>query len=253
MLDFPRSLTFASALTYAGWRAMGRRAPVMLKTRLGSRFELRPLQPGIGGNNDYGVAYEIFVHEFYKPAGRLAAADIRLVVDLGANVGYSILYWLRQFPNCRVIAFEAHPLHAGQAARNLQLNGIADRVELHDAAAGAKTQAAVVTDAGSSTIVSDSGSGTTIRVVDVFPLLMGHRIDLLKIDIEGGEYDILDDARFAGLDVQAIVMEWHARPGYDHAWVHSKLTQLGFRVEDLFVEPSHGMLWALRRAEPANP
>jgi hypothetical protein len=86
-------------------------------------------------------------------------------------------------------------------------------------------------------------------VVDIFPVLSGRRIDLLKIDIEGSEYQILSDSRFGSLDVRAIVMEWHARAGYGYDWVHKKLSELGFRVEDLFAEPSHGMIWALREGE----
>ena len=42
----------------------------------------------------------------------------------------------------------------------------------------------------------------------MFPHL--HDADLLKIDIEGGEWPLLTDARFGELKVPAIVLEYHA-------------------------------------------
>ena len=46
-------------------------------------------------------------------------------------------------------------------------------------------------------------------MVDVFATLEGH-VALLKIDIEGAEWAILEDPRLAALDAEAIVLEWHA-------------------------------------------
>jgi hypothetical protein len=131
MLDFARTLTLPSLGRYLGWRAGGRPGPVQLQARSGPRFELRPTRFGGRGNSDYGVAYEIFVHDFYRLPEGLDPAQVRLVADLGANVGFSVLHWLHRFPACRVIAFEPHPGHVEQARRNLALDGRAERVELH--------------------------------------------------------------------------------------------------------------------------
>jgi hypothetical protein len=37
------------------------------------------------------------------------------------------------------------------------------------------------------------------------------KIDLLKMNIGAGEYEILADARFDELNTSPVVMEWHAR------------------------------------------
>src|SRR5258708_1150741 len=54
-----------SVVKYAWWRAGGRRGPETLSLRKGGAFQLRPGRLGAGGNNDYGVAYDVFVDRYY--------------------------------------------------------------------------------------------------------------------------------------------------------------------------------------------
>lgn len=136
MLDFASRLTLASALRYAAWRVARRDNAVALALRSGPRFELRP---DSFGNNDYGVAYEVFVHDYYNDRAPFAAEKTELVVDLGANVGFTLLYFLHRYRHCRIIAFEPHPRHFAQAERNLALDGSRDRVQLYALAAGAQS------------------------------------------------------------------------------------------------------------------
>ncbi|MCU0945973.1 MAG: FkbM family methyltransferase, partial [Rubritepida sp.] len=213
MLDFARCLGLASALRYALWRARGRAEPVVLSTRTGARFELRAGSTGPGANTDYGVAYEVFALDLYRPAARLEPGAVRFVVDVGANVGFSVIHWLMRFPGAEVLAFEPHPAHAAQARRNLALNAGGGRATLVEAGAGASARTLLLSDQGSSSRVlgEGEGEGLSVRLVDLFPMLGGRRVDLLKLDCEGGEYELLADDRFAELDVRAIVMEWHQR------------------------------------------
>jgi len=253
MLDFVSNLTLPSTLAYTAWRVGGRNGPVTLALKSGPRFELRP---ETCGNNDYGIAYEIFVHNYYDDRDRVPADEVRLIVDLGANVGFSLLYYLHKYPHCRIIAFEPHPKHFVQIERNLALNGNRQRVELHAKAAGARSRSMRLTDrSSSSSLVDDLAPDTfAVEVVDLFPQLEGRRIDLLKIDIEGGEYEILADPRFDRLEIDAIVMEWHSRGGgiADKRWCEDRLAGLGFATEEIFTEPTHGMFWARRSVAGRN-
>jgi hypothetical protein len=105
----------------------------------------------------------------------------------------------------------------------------------------------VLSDVGpGSTVLDGGGEGLEIEIVDVFSVLAGRRLDLLKLDIEGGEYEIMADPRFETLDVRALVMEWHAREGYGRDWCVARLQALGFRVQETWSEDAAGMLWALR-------
>jgi len=251
MLDFARILSPLSVCSYAVWRLAHRRDPIVLTTRLGARFELRPK---CNENNDYGVAYEVFVHNFYKDRPP-ESENVRLVVDLGANVGYSLLYYLHAYKNCYIIAFEPHPGHAAQAVRNLNIDGSRERVQLYPKGAGAYERKMRLTDSGTSSTLTEVNAKDTIgvEVVDIFPILEGRRIDILKVDIEGGEYEILKDPRFSRLDVGAIVMEWHSRGGglADKAWCEERLKTIGYGIEDIFTSPTHGMFYA-RAARPLH-
>jgi FkbM family methyltransferase len=227
-----------SLLRYVIWRLRRRRPTVRLRLRGGPRLLLRPRHVG---NNDYGVAHEVFVQRQYACPHPLPPEEVRLAVDLGANVGFSCLYWLTQYPAARLIAFEPHPGHAAQLRANLTLNGLSRRVEIHQAAAGIAEGDIVLSDEGSSSAVQEAGgTGLPAKMLDLFVLLDGARIDLLKLDIEGGEYPLLADPRFAALRPRALVMEWHGGRG---DWCRTRLAALGYAVIERFDHGSHGVLW----------
>jgi FkbM family methyltransferase len=243
--SFVSTLSRLSVPAYVWWRLRGRRSTVSVRLAEGPRIRLRPRSVG---NNDYGVAYEVFVHRFYDCPRPLPTEDVRLIVDLGANVGFSCLYWLTRFPQARIIALEPHPIHFAQCRANLSANRLLPRAELYQAAAGALAQQITLSDAGTSSAVqADGGSGLSASMLDVFTLLSGRSVDLLKLDIEGGEYAILGDARFDDLAPRFLVMEWHGSPR-DRDWCLTRLASLGYDIVQLFDHESHGMLWAFRRA-----
>ena len=243
--SFSRLLTFGSLVRYLLWRLAGRRGTVALRLAGGPVLLLRPRS---AGNNDYGVAYEIFQHRYYECPRSLPAQSIGRVLDLGANVGFSCLWWLTRFPQAEVIALEPHPTHFGQCRANLAANNMLSRVELHQAAAGTESLRIMMSDAGtSSSVIAGSGAGIAADMLDVFALLAGRRVDLMKLDIEGGEYAILEDQRFASLQVPCVVMEWHGGPGGRDRCL-SRFRTLDYETLELFDNGSHGMLWAFRHA-----
>jgi FkbM family methyltransferase len=247
MLDFTRKLTLQSAISYLLWRARDREGTIDLAFRSGARFQLRASD---AINNDFGVFYEIFVHDYYR-RDALIQNEIRLIVDLGANVGASVLYFLHQYPRCRVIAIEPHPAHVAQLEHNLVVDGTRSRVEIHGKAAGAWARPMGLTDSKTSSSLTEDYFSNTLRVevMDIFPVLLGQHIDLLKMDVESGEYELLADDRFAMLEIDAIVMEWHSRGGGldDKRWCEQRLGSLGFAIEEIFSQPSYGMFWAVRK------
>lgn len=248
MLDFSRKLTPASALKYAGWKILRGTKPLNLSLRSGGRFILRRDQTS---NKDYGVAYEVFVHEHYAAHADLPRKDVKFIVDLGANVGFATVYFLNSFPDAEIVAYEPHPEHFRQALLNIERNKAVDRVTLHNQAAGVRQCSLHLSNKGTSSTLGRAGevsSGFEVEVVDLFAALEKRRIDLFKMDIEGGEYEILADPRFRELDIGAMVLEWHSRGGghADKEWCEAQLRDMGFRVSSIFTESSHGMLWALR-------
>ncbi|MDA8250722.1 MAG: FkbM family methyltransferase [Rhodospirillales bacterium] len=243
---FARLLGPASLLRYAWWRLRGRRATVHLRLRNGPRLLLRPRS---AGNNDYGVAYEIFVHRYYACPRPLPAGSVRLVVDLGANVGFSCLHWLTHYPHANIVALEPHPGHFAQCRANIAANGWLPRVELTRAAAGVAAQRIILSDAGAASAVrSGDAAGIAAPMLDVYAMLSGRPVDILKLDIEGSEYPILADPRFNLLRPRCVVMEWHGG-GAGRQWCLARFAALHYETTELFDHESHGMLWAFRRAD----
>jgi FkbM family methyltransferase len=251
-LAFTRNLTLTSAFKYQLWRALGQRYDTWLRARSGPIFQVRPRARG---NNDVGVAYEIFVHRYYVAPAWIPPERVRLIVDLGANVGLSCLYWLSTYWGASVIAFEPHPGHVAQCRVNLARNGFGNRVMLHPVAAGVASGGAWISDAGSSSQLSAiPGHGHNVEVVDIFSILAGCRIDILKMDIEGSEYELLEDSRFTDLDIRAIVMEWHRRDDRPdgNTWCRERLHDLGFRLFPIFETNDCGMIWGYKIRTPAD-
>jgi FkbM family methyltransferase len=180
-------------------------------------------------------------------------------VDIGANVGYSVSYFANQFPKAHLVAFEPHPDHVRLLENAVRLNQIKDRVTIYALAAGNASGEAWLSDNGGGSQVSAVAGPGNIRiaVADIFELLTSKRIDLLKIDCEGGEYSLLMDPRFPNLCVNTIVLEWHNTQDHPRADVEisSRLSSLGWQLESVFEDRdppakggllATGILWAYR-------
>jgi FkbM family methyltransferase len=255
-------MTVPSKARYLFWRTglAGDRVAVRLVT--GERIVLAR-----SVYKSSNVANEIFVSDIYRPPRTIESNSVNLIVDVGANVGYSVALWGTRFPNARINAFEPHPYYAALLRQTVRLNHLIKRVTIHEAAVGIRQGECDLVNAGvRSTIVDVGGSaeaaramGTTrVPVVDFFSAVSGRPIDLLKIDCEGAEYDLLMDLRFADIDVKVLVMEWHATQAHPEADrdLISRLRQLGWDVMPQASETpdpiegigilSVGILWAYR-------
>ena len=116
------------------------------------------------------------------------------VVDIGANIGYFTAHLARLVgaDGC-VHAFEPDPANFALLVENMRANKLA-WVQLHQAAVGAQPGKATLHISeynGGMHRLYDSvcctGPGLDVAVQTVDQLLVGSRIDLIKIDIEGYE------------------------------------------------------------------
>lgn len=125
------------------------------------------------------------------------------VLDLGANIGfYTLLARSRTGPGGRVIAFEPFPKSAALLAASVAANDFAN-VHLVKAAAGAQDGLArlhLAPDFWTEHSLHDLWGGTDDTSVEVEVTTVdsalarlggGQRIDVIKMDIEGGEWHAL--------------------------------------------------------------
>jgi len=163
---------------------------------------------------------EIFQDEIYRFKPDRSAPNI---IDCGANIGLAVLYWKQQFPDAEIIAFEPDPVAYKVLSQNVQSHGL-KRVDT--IAKGVwKSQGEVVfcsegSTAGRLEDVSEiapsdrPSQAVNVQVVRLRDFLTD-KVDLLKIDIEGAEYEVLADCSDLLTNVQNLFVEYHSFPGED--------------------------------------
>jgi FkbM family methyltransferase len=149
---------------------------------------------GRGGFVDTLV--EIWGEETYT-AGFYTPRDGDVVFDVGANIGLFSVWIARSAPAVRVVAFEPFPENFAALERNL---AVCDHdVRRYPFAVGPAPGFGRMQDGGSRSLDHelvpgrDDGAGNLVRVVslaEAFEMANVDAVDLLKMDIEGGEYDI---------------------------------------------------------------
>jgi FkbM family methyltransferase len=231
-----------SKMKYMAWRLTGARQPIRLALRSKQTIQVRPLT-----TTDYGVAYEVFMMGVYEHSW--LPTNAKRIVDLGGNVGYSVLWWAARYPEASITVYEPLPEHVDAITDHVQLNGLASRVVVRPVAVGPRTGQAVLESAGARSVLNSEGAGPTVEVVDFFAENQTGRIDVLKIDIEGSEHALLADERFGQVTFGLLVMEWHATAGVPDAGAAcaARLTALGCEVhERTDHHDGSGMIWARR-------
>ena len=145
------------------------------------------------------------------------STDAPVIVDCGANIGLSALYFRRRFPRSRIVAFEPDPPAFALLRENLDRNGCAD-VVAHAVALGCADGTveffyddAMRGSVHAGTVGRPWLTGRSEVPVRRLSTLLPDSVDLLKLDVEGAEGDVLDDLVQTGaLDrVAAVVMEYH--------------------------------------------
>ncbi len=222
--------------------------------------------------SDAWVVHEVIGRGVYSPPPEVMRAVARngrppRIVDLGAHVGSATLLFLDRFPDASVLDVEPNPETAALLARMIERNGLSRQCELRQVAAGTEPGTAMITGFSllSHLVREDTreavdqlpflrpfqkqeGTPTQVEVIDVLPLLEG--ADLVKLDIEGAEWPILQDPRFAGLGIGAVVLEYHPQgaPDADTTQaVRRVLSDAGFVVGEPFDQHDGvGLLWAWR-------
>lgn len=154
----------------------------------------------------------------------------RNIIDLGANIGASGVWFLRRYGGARLLAVEPVEANADLARINLARTGI--EVEVLTAAVGLRAGSALFEVSETSTLGRFGELGIEVPVVTVESLIdrfpRDETIDLVKIDIEGAEEELLA-GELAWLDrVSCVVVEMHG-DRVDCARIIETLGQRGYR------------------------
>jgi FkbM family methyltransferase len=231
------------------------KASMAVYTRRGStiRIALRHHSP------DVMVLDEVFSqHEYVFPPAvgeALARLEAPRVVDLGANIGLFGAFVLTTLPGARILSVEVDPGNTAVHEAAIAANPEHDWRLIRGAAGTAPGQASFVLGRFATSRAAESHEqATLVEVIDALPLL--DEADFVKIDIEGGEWLILDDARFRAIRADVVVLEFHAHlcPEDDpQSAAQRRLESAGFSVYSGTTKPAFGagVLWGVRPASPS--
>jgi len=195
------------------------------------------------------VFWQIFIHGCYR-----LWADCKTIVDAGANIGLFSVWAARQLPESRILALEPFPETFARLQHNLQINQLGSRVESVQLALAAQSGERLMPVAAESqrrSLIAADLETDGERVVKVPSITIAElmdryklkQIDLLKMDIEGSEWEVLHSTPVSVLrSIRRIQFEYHevhARLGYAKDTLFEYLRSAGYRLTHC-EEDAHG-------------
>ncbi|MEI6180915.1 MAG: FkbM family methyltransferase [Chloroflexales bacterium] len=189
----------------------GYRAPIYLRTEIA----------------DISVFDKIFIQREYELPFPLK--NPQLIIDGGANIGCSTVFFAQKYPSARIIAVEPERSNFELLVRNTRAY---PQVTAVNAAIWPSKTVLDFTNTNYGKMafqVREAQATSTAQVeavtmADLFALAGTDKVDLLKLDIECAEKDLFNAEPRAWLDhVQVIVIELHdwIKPGNSSAFYHA--------------------------------
>ena len=208
-----------------------------------------------GGYAGFYVLFaEIFIDRCYRPTSQFVVGDDWTIVDIGANMGFFTCQAATAAKRTRVVAVEPVSTYVNVLRQNVERNGLQNVGILPFAVSGTsggkvricvwytpsgepKTHRPVPPDVRTET---EAVVGMTLG--EIFETAHVDHCDLLKIDIEGAEYDLFDGVSpETWARIERVVMETHDVVGRAQSELVTVLKAQGFESR-----VRRNLLWATR-------
>lgn len=221
--------------------------------RLPKMFSYHGRNISIESPPDRGLAYDFMNVILDDEYGlRKINEQPKVIYDIGGNIGLFAIWAALNFPEAKIESFEPHPETFQFLSKNMsQFVGCAVR----NVALGSKNGLGFIssnTESRSNRVSSDAAreekSGHEIQIVAFEELVAAERqeIDLLKIDCEGAEWDIFEDAA-PFQKVRMIRMEYHLVDGKTLEDLKRAADRIGFEIVKLEENSGFGIAWMEKR------
>lgn len=202
---------------------------LVLKRRLGIRAEIglrlrwrgprSVVEAVISDASELRVIREVFVNGEYD----LPAISPDLILDLGSNVGLSVLYFADRYPEARIIAVE--PARRAFARLQRNVGGLPNVRLLRAAAVGTDGPVRLHTgwQSWASSLFAENEDMYEVeevdgRTVDSILAAFGEkRADVVKLDVEGAEAEVLAGSA-AVSRARCVVFEFHQEHCEEDVW-----------------------------------
>lgn len=206
---------------------------------------------------DKSVVAEIFKWREYRCAEATIQAATSSIVDVGAHSGLFTLYAHALNPTIQIISIEPETDNQKFFKRHIAENNILNVTLIPGALAveSGQRQLVVTTDSHnhflapipSAALSQPTQPVTAYSFADLCTNYKLTQISLLKMDIEGGEYEILKSWTTQDFSrVNTLVLEYHDSATHTHATLEKILREHGFSVQKFpsQFDNNMGFLWA---------
>ena len=156
--------------------------------------------------NEYN---DIFINRIYD---FIADNDTPFIIDAGACIGMSTLFWKLKYPAANIIAFEPDPAIYQILQQNLDANNI-DQIKLVKSGLGLVDEIKRFYPDGSDggSFHTQLGEGPSIELkIERLSNYITQPVDLLKMNIEGAEAEVIQEIEPVLHLVKEIIFEYHA-------------------------------------------
>lgn len=157
----------------------------------------------------YGIN-EIFKTNIYKFN---CETNQPFIIDCGANIGLSVIYFKQLFPNAKIEAYEPDPDIFETLTFNVKSFGF-KHVEVFQKAIWKQNEMLQFKQEGGFSgripMADDSQNLIQVDAVSLVDIIANNHVDFLKIDIEGAEYEVLKSCKNNLQNVEHIFIEYHS-------------------------------------------
>lgn len=202
----------------------------------------REFQLTIRDDADASVAAEIFKEHEYRIAEPIIISANDPILDIGSHAGFFTLYARSLNPSVKIVSVEPEPKNLEFQKKLLEDNNVKN-VEIVNAALSSKTgnrKLIISNDSHNHRLISagerDTSKGSisvyTYSLSDLMKKCIINNASVLKMDIEGGEFEVFDAVSADELSkIDSIIMEYHLRGGMKLDEIELKLRENKFGIQ----------------------
>ncbi|SOD81195.1 FkbM family methyltransferase [Spirosoma fluviale] len=134
------------------------------------------------------------------------------IIDAGANIGLSVLYFKQLYPDAEILAFEPDEKVFDALSYNVQSFGLENVTYLKKALWNEETELEFMSEGADAGRVAVKNDATQLIQVPTESLrkYLNRKVDFLKIDIEGAETTVLEDCANLLHNVERLFVEYHS-------------------------------------------
>lgn len=155
---------------------------------------------------------ELFHSEMYKFNSQTSNP---LIIDCGTNIGMSIIYFKQLYPDAQIVGFEADEYIYDFLKRNVESYNFRDVQIINEAVYNRIGKFSFFNEGGAGGRIEQDDNVKSYKNVSAVRLrtyLENKKIDFLKLDIEGAEYEVLKDCEDLLINIDHIFVEYHSFP-----------------------------------------